>query len=377
MATPPPSRPAFTTGGLHHVTAIAGRPQANIDFYVRVLGLRLVKRTVNYDDPETYHFYFGDAEASPGTLLTFFPWPGAGPGVRGAGETAAIALRAPASALDAWRDRLRDHDRPFATFERFSQELVAFEDPDGTPLELVAATADQTADRTDNRTDDRTDDRTERGDGPPTEIGDEGDGRPDATPAFRRWTASPVPQAMALGAMHSVTITAPRLDETATLLTERFGLRSVGEEREASGAARHRFAAGGPARPSFVDLLEAPSPLPGRWGAGSIHHVAFRASDDAAHADARAALLGAGLPVTKVKDRHYFRSIYVTEPGGAILEVATDGPGFTVDEPLDELGLALKLPPWLEPERTTLRGRLPVTASPEYADRWSERRSST
>src|SRR5690606_29158082 len=125
MPTPPPARPAFATPGLHHVTAIAGRPQANIDFYVRVLGLRLVKRTVTYDDPETYHFYFGDAEGTPGTLLTFFPWPGAGPGVRGAGETTAIALRAPANALDAWRHRLREHGRPFATSERFGQELLA------------------------------------------------------------------------------------------------------------------------------------------------------------------------------------------------------------------------------------------------------------
>jgi len=338
MSPPPPARPAFATPGLHHVTAIAGRPQANIDFYVRVLGLRLVKRTVNYDDPETYHFYFGDAEGTPGTLLTFFPWPGAGPGVRGAGETTAIALRAPANALDAWRDRLREHGRPFATSERFGQELVAFEDPDGTPLELVATPAD---------------------------------GSEEGAGVARPWAASPLPPSMALGAMHSVTITAPRLDDTDRLLRERLGLRPVGEAHEPSGARRLRFEAGGPEHPSFVDLLEAPSPLPGRWGAGSIHHVAFRAADDDAHADARTALLGAGLPVTKVKDRHYFRSIYVTEPGGAILEVATDGPGFTIDEPLDELGLALKLPPWLEPERATLRGRLPVTTSPEYADRWS------
>ena len=360
MPTPPPARPAFATPGLHHVTAIAGRPQANIDFYVRVLGLRLVKRTVNYDDPETYHFYFGDAEGTPGTLLTFFPWPGAGPGVRGAGETTAIALRAPADALDDWRDRLREHGRPFTSTERFGQELVAFEDPDGTPLELVATPAAATGDG-DTATHDAGNDAP----------GKDAAGKDEATATARPWSASPVPPSMALGAMHSVTITAPRLDDTATLLRERFGLRPVDEAREPSGAIRRRFEAGGPARPTFVDLLEATSPLPGRWGAGSVHHVAFRAADDDTQADARAALLGAGLPVTKVKDRHYFRSIYVTEPGGAILEVATDGPGFTVDEPLDELGLSLKLPPWLEPERATLRGRLPVTTSPEYADRWS------
>jgi len=324
---------AFTTGGLHHVTAIAGRPQANIDFYVRVLGLRLVKRTVNFDDPETYHFYFGDAAGTPGTLLTFFPWPGAGASVRGAGETVAVAFRTPVGALDAWRDRLRQHGRSFTNAERFGAEVVTFEDPDGTPLELVAVAG--------------------------------------GAPPAKQWSASPVPEAMTLGTMHAVTITAPRLEETGRLLTERFGLRPAGETKEPNGATRRRFAAGAQEGASFVDLLEASSALPGRWGAGSIHHVALRAADEGAQAAARAALLGAGLPVTKRKDRHYFQSIYVTEPGGAILEVATDGPGFTVDEPIDELGLALKLPPWLEPERATLRGRLPVTVSPEYADRWN------
>lgn len=322
----------FTTSGLHHVTAIARRPQSNIDFYVRVLGLRLVKRTVNYDDPETYHFYFGDAVGSPGTLLTFFPWPGAGPGTRGAGETVAVALRTQAAALDGWRARLAAHGLACSTHERFGAEVVAFADPDGTPIELVAVDAD-----------------------PPT-------------PA--PWPASSVPEPMAVRGVLAVTITSPRIDDTTALLHGAFGL-GVEAESLQDGTLRRRLAAGTGAGRTFVDVLEAPEPLAARWGSGSIHHVAFRAADEPDQAAARSALLSAGLAVTKVKDRRYFRSIYATEPGGAIVEVATDGPGFTVDEPADELGLGLKLPPWLEQERATLRGRLPVTASPEYADRWS------
>lgn len=320
---------SFTTSGLHHVTAIARRPQSNIDFYVRVLGLRLVKRTVNYDDPETYHFYFGDAVGAPGTLLTFFPWPGAGPGTRGAGETVAVALRTQAAALDGWRERLAAHGLACSTRERFGAEVVAFTDPDGTPIELVGA-----------------------GGGAPTP-----------------WLGSPLPEPLAVRGVHAVTIASPRIDATTALLQGAFGLRVEAESAQ-EGAVRRRLAAGEGAQRTFVDVLEAPEPLAARWGSGSIHHVAFRAADEPDQAAARAALLSAGLAVTKVKDRHYFRSIYATEPGGAIVEVATDGPGFTVDEPADELGLGLKLPPWLEQERATLRGRLPVTASPEYADRW-------
>lgn len=323
------------TLGLHHVTGIATRPQANIEFWVRLLGQRLVKRTVNYDDPQTYHFYFGGPMGQPGTVATFFPWQGAGPAVRGAGESVAVAYRVSPGGLGAWRERLEQHGLANTTFERFGEEVVAFHDPDGVPLELTEAD----------------------GGGPRL-----------------NWPDAPLPDALALQGLHAVTLTAPRPELTAHLLEDALGMRVVAEDIGDAGG-RLRLAPGPSAEGlvypagGFIDLVEVPSPQPGRLGAGSLHHVALRVPD-AEIEEARAALLAAGLKPTVVKDRTYFRSVYFTEPGGAILEVATDGPGFLIDEPPDELGLAFKLPAWLESERDFLRGRLPVTASPEYADRW-------
>lgn len=323
------------TLGLHHVTGIATRPQANIEFWVRLLGQRLVKRTVNYDDPQTYHFYFGGPMGQPGTVATFFPWQGAGPAVRGAGESVAVAYRVPPGGLTAWRRRLDDHGLAHATFERFGEEVVAFQDPDGVPLEL-----------------------TEAAGGGPRLV----------------WPDAPLPDGLTLQGLHAVTVAAPRLDATASVLEEALGMRVAAEDVGGSGR-RVRLAPGpspeGLAYPAggFIDLVEVQDQQPGRLGAGSLHHVALRVKD-AEIAEARAALLAAGLKPTVVKDRTYFKSVYFKEPGGAILEVATDGPGFLVDEPADELGLAFKLPAWLESERDFLRARLPVTASPEYADRW-------
>ncbi len=317
------------TSGLHHVTAIAGRPQGNIEFYVRALGLRLVKRTVNYDDPQTYHFYFGDALGRPGTLVTFFPWAGAGPATRGAGEAAAVALHVPPGALASWRKSLGEMDIPHTTTDRFGAPVLRFFDPDGTPLELVEA--------------------------PPA------GGQPET------WPGSPVDAAEAVQGLHAVTVLAPALDETAELL-ERLGLRRAGED-EGEGR-RVRLMAGEGAAATHVDLLEAPERAPGRWGTGSIHHLALRVADDDQLKAARELLLELGLAPTTVKNRVYFKSVYFQEPGGAIFELATDGPGFTVDEPADELGLGFRLPSWLESERDFYRSRLPVTASPEYADRF-------
>jgi len=325
---------SITISGLHHVTAMAGRAQAAIEYYVRLLGLRLVKRTVNFDDPQTYHFYFGDQLGRPGSVVTFFPWLGAGPAVRGAGEATALALRVPPGALDAWRARLDEHGVSHATTERFGAEVVAFTDPDGTPLELVEGAG----------------------------------GEPET------WPGAPLPASQAVQGLHAATLLAPELDATAALL-ERLGLARAAEERDEAGThagrRRVRFADGDGL--THLDLLEAPERAPGRWGTGSIHHVALRAADDDALAAARELLAELELNPTKAKDRHYFRSVYFQEPGGAVLEIATDGPGFTVDEPADELGLGFRLPPWLEGERDFLRGRLPVTASPEYADRFSRR----
>ncbi len=323
--------------GLHHVTAIAGRPQANIEFYVRLLGLRLVKRTVNYDDPQTYHFYFGGPLGQPGTVLTFFPWPGAGPAVRGAGEPLALAYRVPPGMLDAWRQRLDDHRLAHSSFDRFGEEVLAFADPDGTPLELVEA-------------------------------------QPGAP--LLNWPGAPVPGGMALQGLHAATVAAPSLDATLAVLEGVLHMRTVASEVGSDGARRVRvgqadapaglvYPAGG-----YLDLVEVPERAQSRLGTGSIHHVALRVVGDDLE-EVRADLKAAGLAPTTVKDRNYFRSVYFKEPGGAVLEVATDGPGFTVDEAADELGLAFKLPSWLESEREFLRGRLPVTASPEYADRWA------
>jgi len=332
---------SFASTGLHHVTAIAGRPQANIEYYVRLLGLRLVKRTVNYDDPQTYHLYFGGPLGQPGTVITFFPWAGAGPAVRGAGETTAVAFRVPVGALDAWRQRLTDHQISFTTAERFGQAVVAFLDPDGTPLELAEG---ETGIRALN------------------------------------WPGAPVSDTMALQGLHSVSVAAPQLDKTVAVLTGALGLQVVSEDRVAGGARAVRLAPGAAqtALPNavsypaggYVDLLEVPSASPARLGTGSIHHFALRSSA-ADLEEVRERLLAEGLTPTPIKNRHYFKSVYFKEPGGAVLEVATDAPGFTVDEPADELGLAFKLPEWLESERDFLRARLPVTASPEYADRWT------
>ncbi len=318
------------------MTAIATRPQGNIEFYVRFLGLRLVKRTVNYDDPQTYHLYFGDALGRPGSVVSFFPWAGAGPAVRGAGESVAAAFRVPPGSLALWADRLQQHDLAHRFEDRFGEEIIAFTDPDGVPLELVEAPL--------------------KGAAPET------------------WPGAPVPAAMAVQGLHSATVLAPALDDTALIL-EQLGMHLVSEAPEADedGGRRRRvrLSAGEHGAETKVDLLEVDGAQPGRLGAGSIHHIAFRLKDEEALAEAQEFLAQADLSPTKVKNRTYFKSVYFKEPGGAIFELATDGPSFTADEAPDELGLSFKLPEWLESERDFLRGRLPVTASPEYADRFS------
>lgn len=315
---------AFTTSGIHHVTAIAVKPQATIEFHARVLGLRLVKRTVNFDDPQTYHLYFGDAEGAPGTILSLFPWPGAGRGERGDGEARRIGLRVPEGSLDFWRERLTHAGIVHSAVASFGEESLRFEDPDGIPLDLTAVGA----------------------------------------PGAGSWGGSGVGAEVAISGIHSVTLSAPRLEDTVDLLTSALGMIVTGTE-----AATRLASVSGPAG-GHIDLVPVPEKTRGRWGAGSIHHVALRAADEATQDEARAALQAHGLETRDYKDRHYFRSLYFNEPSGSILEIATDGPGFTVDEPLDELGLAFRLPQWLESDRAFLRQRLAVTASPEYADRF-------
>ena len=299
--------------GLHHVSAIAGPPQANVDFYAGVLGLRLVKQTVNFDDPGTYHLYYGDAIGSPGTAMTFFPWANAVPGRAGAGMTSATAFSVPPNALDFWMgrfaDRALDFDAPTA---RFGEAVLPFADPDGLPLELVAH---------------------------------------DAAPGE---SAS---DAHAIRGFHSVTLALADPTRTARVLTDVFGWEERSEE---DGRLRFRSPGDGPA--SVVDLVRTDER--GRPGAGTVHHIAFRARDDDEQRAWRDALRTAGLHPTEVKDRQYFRSIYFREPCGVLFEIATDGPGFTTDESPADLGTALKLPPWLEARRDAIAQRLPPLTLP-------------
>ena len=303
MSTPTPS------AGLHHVTAISGPPAANVRFYTERLGQRLVKKTVNFDDPGTWHLYYGDAEARPGTILTFFPFVGAAPGREGPGQALAFAYGVPKGAFDGWVARLGAE--PAAVSERFGARVLTLADPHGQRLELV-----------------------------------EGEGAGDALTGF-----------------HSVTLWVDDPAPTARVLTDLLGYAVAGEEADAAGGRRLRLAAPGDATGRFVDILQRPGAA-GRQGAGTIHHVAFRASDDA-HQDAlREAVLAAGHRVTPRVDRQYFNAIYFREPGGVLFEIATDPPGFAIDEAPDALGTALKLPAQYEPLRARIEAQLPPLTEP-------------
>lgn len=310
------------TLGIHHITAIASDPQANLDFYTKVLGLRFIKRTVNFDDPGSYHFYFGDEPGSPGTILTFFPWPLAKRGVPGAGSVTAVAFRVPAGSLGAWRARLAEARVDNLRDEtRFGATVVAFDDPDGMALELVEA---------------------------PTAAGE---------PC---WTGGGVPAEMAIRGFHHATITVRSADRMEKLLTGAFGMQAAGRD----GDFRRYQAAGGGEVGRFVDVREVPGAEIVKPGAGIVHHLAMRASDDGQQAGWARQMLAAGLRPTPVQDRNYFRSIYFREPQGVLFEIATDGPGFSVDEPQDQLGRSLKLPPQYEGRRADLERVLPRLRGP-------------
>jgi len=308
--------------GLHHITAMSGDAQRTLDFYHGLLGQRLVKRTVNFDDPGTYHFYFADEVGTPGTVLTFFPWPHARRGVPGNGEAGAVAYSIPRGAADFWRDRLTRHGViPGEPRTRFGEAVLSFRDPDGILIELVES---------------------------------------DAPASIRHWSEGPVPQANALRGFHSVTLWLAETGPTAAVLTGQLGYRLVGQE-----GARTRYAGAAGDVGLYVDLLQRPQQPRGRFGAGSIHHIAFRTVDDSEQSEYQAALRTAGLGVTAVQDRQYFHSIYFREPGGVLFEVATDAPGFLYDEPVAALGSALRLPPWLEPRRAEIEAALPAIAMPQ------------
>ena len=303
--------------GLHHVTAIASDPQRNLDFYVDLLGLRFVKRTVNFDDPGSYHFYFGDNRGTPGTILTFFPWPGARRGIRGTGQVEATAFAISANSIGYWLERLQQHHiAAEKTSTRFGEEVIRLLDPDGLLIELIASSS-------------------------------HGGSEP--------WPDSPVSVEHAVRGFHSVSAALEGYERTARLLTESFGYRLI----EESGN-RFRFATPEETAPGrIVDLLCLPDTGMGRVAVGSVHHIAFRAKDDAEQLQWREHLVDLGYNVTPVIDRTYFHSIYFREPGGVLFEIATDPPGFMLDEKLQELGTHLRLPAWMESARLQIEEILP------------------
>ena len=303
--------------GIHHVTAIAGPAQRNLDFYTRTLGLRLVKKTVNFDDPGAYHLYYGDEAGSPGTILTFFPWEQAPAGRSGAGELQEAVFRIPQSAVGFWTARLLNHGWNATT--RFGETLLTFRDPDGLRLALV--------------------------------------GLPGIE-AETAWADGDVPVEHAIRGFHSVSLMLDRTEATGAILTDVFGFREVAKENDLT-----RYAVDGTAAGGIVDLHAVGGFLPARLGRGSVHHLAFRAADDTAEfAMVKKLATEHGLRTTEQKDRDYFRSVYFREPGGVLFEIATDIPGFAVDEPPDSLGAALKLPRFLEGRRVDIEAALPVLA---------------
>lgn len=313
--------------GLHHVTAVTRDAQMNVDFYRNVLGQRLVKRTVNFDSPDSYHFYFADQIGTPGTVLTFFAWPRMRQGIRGNGETAAVAYNISTSSVGFWQDYLEGRSIAAQPVEqRFGMEVLSFDDPDGMRIELIAS---------------------------------------DTPAAVQHWEVGPIPQAHALNGFHSVTLWLEEIEPTADLLINTMGYALAGQEGN-----RYRFSGVSEAFANTLDILHRPVqpediPDEAVFGAGSIHHIAFRVPTDEEQLEYQASLRAAGYAVTPVRDRSYFHSIYYREPGGVLFEIATETPGFTIDEPVKSLGESLKLPEWFEPTRSAIEESLqPIHLNP-------------
>ena len=305
--------------GIHHVSALTADGQRNIDFYAGVLGLRLVKVTVNFDDPRSYHLYFGNEVGAPGTGMTFFVWQGVRAGRHGVSQVNATAFAVPPKSLEFWRERLQQRD---VTIEgestRFGERVLTALDPDGLRFELVETANDS------------------------------------RTP----WHGSEVSVDHAIRGFHSVTLLEEGYEQTATLLTNTLGFRAAGE-----AGHRFRFVAGDSAG-GVVDVLCTPGMRRGSYGAGMVHHVAFRIPDDVQQLVLRSTLANLAFNVSPVMDRMYFHSIYFREPGGVLFEVATEGAGFTIDEPMESLGTSLKLPPMHEPMRREIEASLPKLRLP-------------
>lgn len=311
--------------GIHHITALASDPQKNIDFYSGILGLRLVKKTINFDAPEVYHLYYGNEKGSPGTILTFFPYSGIPQGRKGKGQLTVTSFSVSENAMDYWTKRLDKFNIAYeGPQHRFDELFIYFEDHDGLGLEIVA-----------NKTDKR--------------------------PGF---TYGNIPSEFAIKGFYGMTLSEECYEKTAGLLVGQMDHTLIVEKGN-----RFRFSASGHSG-DFVDVLCSPDSLKGLAGYGTIHHVAFATANDSTQLEAREKLLKFGLNVTPVLDREYFHSIYFREPGGVLFEIATIPPGFTVDEPLEQLGQSLKLPPWEEKNRTLIEQRLPLVQPniKKYAD---------
>ncbi len=329
--------------GIHHVTAIASDPQKNIDFYTQILGLRLVKLTVNFDDPTTYHLYFGDEIGRPGTILTFFPWPNAPRGHRGTGQVVATSFLIPGHSIDYWLDRLKSQKVPVqGPTKRFNdtEEVLTLYDPDGLELELVA-----------NRS---AEERTRH-----------------------VWKEGPIPIEHAIRGFYSVTLSELGYEYTAHIMTNELGFKFIGQdgsrfrfqiceakEDDDDAAGRNKNTKGEHHGSNIVDILCLPNAQYGMMGVGTVHHVAWRTPSDEQQKILRTKIVKAGLNATPVIDRIYFHSVYFREPGGVLFEIATNPPGFTIDEKIEELGTHLMLPPWLESVRKDLDGVLPPVQLP-------------
>ncbi|MGN6603819.1 MAG: ring-cleaving dioxygenase [Ginsengibacter sp.] len=302
--------------GLHHITAIAGNAKQNLNFYSKVLGQRFVKKTVNFDDPGTYHFYFGNERGTPGTILTFFPWEGVRRGVNGAGMATGIGYSVPSNSLSFWKDRFDQLNlKKEEISERFGEKVLHFQDPDGLQLDLIES--------------EKTDER-------------------------KPWLTDEIKNEHATRGFHSVTLTVNKIEPTAKVLTDILGYHLLKQEGN-----RYRFITDAVDNASIVDLIEAPGLGRGINSAGTNHHVAFRVKDDNILMDFREKVLSHGLDITPKIDRDYFFSLYFREPGGVLFELATDNPGFDRDEPLNELGTHLKLPKQYEPARSEIEKVLP------------------
>ncbi|WP_419701678.1 ring-cleaving dioxygenase [Mucilaginibacter sp. NFX135] len=305
-----------TINGIHHITAIAGNAKKNYDFYTRVLGLRLVKKTVNFDDPQTYHLYYGDKLGTPGTILTFFPWEGITAGRRGARQATEVGYSVPEGSLDFWLKRLEANNVLYnKPAEKFGEQYLTLLDPDGLKLELIVP---KTAD---NRL---------------------------------PWETTEVKAENATRGFHNITITTNKMDATAKILTDVFGYKLLEQH-----VNRFRFVTDAVDNAAIVDLVEVAGEVAGHVAGGSVHHVAFRVKNEEILMQYREKIAALGLHITDKIDRNYFYSLYFREPGGVLFELATDNPGFSVDEPVDQLGSGLKLPAQYENIREDLEKSLP------------------